>query len=65
MTTTQDFVFHYQKRENGKLVHDVKLTYSKETYLEPNPLAMVADFLRAIGYDFDRIEMVKSHKKDK
>ena len=61
---TEDYVFHYQKRDNHKLIHDVSITFSEETshFGSANVVSKMADFLRAIGYDFDYIQIVKSHK---
>jgi len=63
---TEDYVFHYQKRDNHKLIHDVSITFSEEQtsphFGSANIMSKMADFLRAVGYDFDYIQIVKSHK---
>jgi hypothetical protein len=61
---TEDYVFHYQKRDGHKLVHDVQITFCEEIthFGSANTLTKLADFLRAVGYDFDYIQIVKSHK---
>ena len=61
---TEDYVFHYQKRDNHKLIHDVSITFSEEVshFGSANVMSKIADFLRAVGHDFDYIQIVKNHK---
>jgi hypothetical protein len=59
----EDYVFHYQKREEHRLKHDVQITFCDvESVNIQAVLSKIADFLKAIGHEFDEIE-VRKHKK--
>jgi hypothetical protein len=61
----EDYVFHYQKRENHRLKHDVQITFADvEGGNVGSVISKIADFLRAIGHDFDYIQVVKKVKND-
>ena len=60
---TEDFIFHYQRRDDGKLVHDVCMTFSGEEEFSIAPvLEKIRQFLNALGYECKEIQIV-THKK--
>ena len=60
---TEDYIFHYQKRDNDRLKHDVQITFCDvESGNIGSVLSRIADFLKTVGHDFDEIE-VRKHKK--
>ena len=57
---TEDYVFHYQKRDDGRLIHDVQITFTDiENGDVSGLLSCISDFLKAIGHDFDVIGIRK------
>jgi hypothetical protein len=62
----EDFIFHYRKHDFHRTIKDVQIISADNEYSGLSRiLSVFSDFLKAMGYEHDRIEVIKKPNQEK